>query len=416
MAEIGIVSLPDQIHARVKAKGFDFTLMAIGQTGLGKSTLINSLFNCDVYESVEYPPPGSRFTSTDHLETSTITLEEDGVQVRLTVVDTPGFGTSINNSGCWETIETYIQEKFEEYERQESSLNRHAFHDGRVHCCLYFVAPCVHGLKALDIHVMRQLHRKVNIIPVIAKADTLTDDECKLLKQRILATVAEERIDIYQFPAVSPEDAAEDPILARASSALPFAICASQGFVTNAQGERVRGRQYPWGAAEVDNELHSDFNLMKDLVLRTYLQHLIDVTNDVHYEQFRHKHLAGFSLEDSVKRASRVLASPQGSGSNVMADLERRRDRKMSAIKLMVEEMNENFEDKLKSKAEKLEDAERELAASAERNAKALASRKATLRQRMEALEEETQKFQQDQELHAKQNPPRKRTGFKFGH
>jgi septin family protein len=32
---------------------------------------------------------------------------------------------------------------------------------------------------------MRQLHRKVNIIPVIAKADTLTDDECKLLKQRV---------------------------------------------------------------------------------------------------------------------------------------------------------------------------------------------------------------------------------------
>jgi len=41
---------------------------------------------------------------------------------------------------------------------------------------------------------------------------------------------------------------------------------------------------------------------MKDLVLRTYLQHLIDVTNDEHYEMFRHKHLAGFSLEDSVKR------------------------------------------------------------------------------------------------------------------
>jgi hypothetical protein len=34
---------------------------------------------------------------------------------------------------------------------------------------------------------------------------------------QILATVAEQRIDIYQFPAVSPEDAAEDPILARAA-------------------------------------------------------------------------------------------------------------------------------------------------------------------------------------------------------
>eukprot|EP00730_Choanoeca_flexa_P015863 TRINITY_DN7380_c0_g1_i3.p1 TRINITY_DN7380_c0_g1~~TRINITY_DN7380_c0_g1_i3.p1 ORF type:complete len:417 (+),score=119.87 TRINITY_DN7380_c0_g1_i3:121-1371(+) len=416
MAEIGIVSLPDQIHARVKSKGFDFTLMAIGQTGLGKSTLINSLFNCEVYESVEYPPPGSRFTSTNHLETSTITLEEDGVQVRLTVVDTPGFGTSINNSGCWETIETYIQEKFEEYERQESSLDRHDFHDGRVHCCLYFVAPCVHGLKALDIHVMRQLHRKVNIIPVIAKADTLTDEECRLLKSRILETVAEERIEIYKFPEPTAEEAADDSLLAQAQSALPFAICASQGFVTNANGERVRGRQYPWGVAEVDNELHSDFNLMKDLVLRTYLQNLIDVTNDVHYEQFRQKHLAGFSLEDSVKRASRVMSSPQGSSSSVIGSLERNKEQKLAQINVMVAEMHENLAAKLKSKNARLKKAEAEVKEWAEEQAQELARRKEALKQRQQSFEEAKQAFQQDVELHAKQNVPKKRGGFKFGH
>jgi hypothetical protein len=60
--------------------------------------------------------------------------------------------------------------------------------------------------------------------------------------------------------------------------------------------------------------------------------------------------------------------------------------------------------------------AQQELEAFADRTAKAIASRKASLQQQMAALEEESQKFQQDQELHAKQNPPRKRTGFKFGH
>lgn len=35
---------------------------------------------------------------------------------------------------------------------------------------------------------MRKLHHKVNLIPVIAKADTLTDDEIVAFKQRVSAT------------------------------------------------------------------------------------------------------------------------------------------------------------------------------------------------------------------------------------
>lgn len=32
---------------------------------------------------------------------------------------------------------------------------------------------------------MRRLHTKVNLIPIIAKADTLTDDEVAEFKQRV---------------------------------------------------------------------------------------------------------------------------------------------------------------------------------------------------------------------------------------
>lgn len=40
-------------------------------------------------------------------------------------------------------------------------------------------------LKTIDIEFMRRLHTKVNLIPVIAKADTLTDEEVALFKQRV---------------------------------------------------------------------------------------------------------------------------------------------------------------------------------------------------------------------------------------
>ena len=55
------------------------------------------------------------------------------------------------------------------------SINRRIrIPDNRVHCCLYFIAPTGHRLKPLDILVMKHLDKCVNVIPVIAKADTLT--------------------------------------------------------------------------------------------------------------------------------------------------------------------------------------------------------------------------------------------------
>ena len=41
------------------------------------------------------------------------------------------------------------------------------------------------SLKPLDIEFMKQLHNLVNIIPVIAKADTLTATELKSLKLKV---------------------------------------------------------------------------------------------------------------------------------------------------------------------------------------------------------------------------------------
>lgn len=41
------------------------------------------------------------------------------------------------------------------------------------------------SLKPIDIEFMRQLHTKVNLIPVIAKADTLTDEEVADFKARV---------------------------------------------------------------------------------------------------------------------------------------------------------------------------------------------------------------------------------------
>ena len=66
------------------------------------------------------------------------------------------------------------------------------------------------SLKPLDIQVMKALHSKVNIVPIIAKADTLTKAEAKKLKTRILTEIEHNKIQTYHFPEVDEEEDDED--------------------------------------------------------------------------------------------------------------------------------------------------------------------------------------------------------------
>ena len=43
---------------------------------------------------------------------------------------------------------------------------------------------------------MKRMHRKVNIVPVIAKADTLTSAEIKRLKDHIMADIEDHKIQV----------------------------------------------------------------------------------------------------------------------------------------------------------------------------------------------------------------------------
>ena len=70
----------------------------------------------------------------------------------------------------------------------------------RVHACLYFITPNGHGLKSIDLVCMKKLDSKVNIIPIIAKADTINKAELTKFKTKIMAELSNNGVQIYQFP------------------------------------------------------------------------------------------------------------------------------------------------------------------------------------------------------------------------
>ena len=76
---MGFANLPNQVFRKSVKRGFQFTLMVVGEGGLGKSTLINSLFLTDLYVNTSYEDghkDGSKFGKTMNVNASTFEMKE----------------------------------------------------------------------------------------------------------------------------------------------------------------------------------------------------------------------------------------------------------------------------------------------------------------------------------------------------
>ncbi|XP_078608174.1 septin-7-like isoform X2 [Branchiostoma floridae x Branchiostoma japonicum] len=362
--------------------------MVVGESGLGKSTLVNSLFITDLYSPSEYPGPSQRITKTVKVETSRVLVKEGGVQLQLTIVDTPGFGDAVDNSNCWKPITDHIEQRFEDYLNSESRVNRRTMPDNRVHACLYFIGPTGHGLKPLDIEFMKRLHDKVNIIPLIAKADTMTPEECTQFKKKILQEIKENKIQIYEFP--EGEDEEDNKLNKKLRERIPFAVVGSNTLL-EINGRKVRGRQYPWGVAEVENMDHCDFITLRNMLIRTHMQDLKDVTNNVHYENYRCQKLAGITATNGTEKGK-----PAG-GKNPLAQMEEEKREHVAKMKKMEMEMEQVFEMKVKEKRQKLKDSEADLQRRHEQMKKKLEQEYKELDEKRSLFEKEKLSFEESQ-------------------
>ncbi|KAF5400484.1 Cell division control gtp binding protein [Paragonimus heterotremus] len=366
---VGFTNLPNQIHRKAVSRGFCLNLLITGFPGLGKSSFINALFCSDIYNK-ENPGPSKRpAPPTTRVDRHCFTLSEAHVRLRLCILDTPGFGQSLDNSTCWQPIVDCLESQFEAYLRAELSVSRKTVgsgsncipglpDDNRVHACLYFVNPSGHGLHQVDVESLKKLHNLVNLILVIGKADTLTTEECSQFKQTISQQLQENGIQVYDFPesVVTLCGEPNEKTLSEVRSwrrRQPFAVVCSDRLIEQADGRKVRGRVYPWGLVETENLAHNDFTALKNLLMHVHLQDLIDVTHARHYANYYSARLT------AIAEASQFPIQPEGR--EPLSQLEAEKAERQKKLAKLECEMEAVFEQKVQERTAKLQENERDL-------------------------------------------------------
>jgi hypothetical protein len=242
---------------------------------------------------------------------------------------------------------------------------------------------------------MSRLHTRVNLIPVIAKADTMTDEEiadfktrvslphvgfvARVLKfQQVLADIALHKIHIFQAPTYENEDEESLAEAEEIASKIPFAVVGSDKIVTTPDGRKVRGRVYPWGIVEVDNEEHCDFVKLRQMLIRTYMEELREYTNDVLYENWRTERLLSRGVVQDPTVFKEVNPAVRNHEERVMHE---------AKLAKMEVEMKMVFQQKVAEKEAKLKQSEEELYARHKEMKEALDKQRADLEEKRRRIE-----------------------------
>ena len=333
---VGLSEIPNQLHRVSAKKGYEFTILVVGRRGLGKRTLLDALFetsftssaggadgqqhdlsgNSDTYNSI------TNSTSNNSLDNSLVdddsaenssnevkiiphyaNLEEKGIRVQVTKLEAKYFAEGLDTTNHVQPILNYIVEQFEKYFVAESGLNRRNLKRTLVDCCIYCIAPWQRSLKPIDIKLMKTIQEHVNLVPVICKSDTLTDDERAQLKSNILHDIRKHGINMYEPVVTADDDEQFRAQVAYYRELMPFAVAASKEKV-DINGKVARVRRYPWGVLSVNDTALSDFTALRHFIV-DHINDLRERTREVHYENYRTRRL----------RIATNVAVPSGSAS-----------------------------------------------------------------------------------------------------
>ncbi|KAG0367534.1 hypothetical protein BGX24_003189 [Mortierella sp. AD032] len=212
--------------------------LLLGDVGVGKTAFVNTFAKClenvhtnnPIQEAIPSPSnPASSAHSTPihlpgvHLATHPVFHQDNAaspfddplsllppkvlVPARdIDFVTLPGYSATINPSTTLSLTDDYLNHHLHTVTSifspaiPSSQLAWFLIAGSHAHslptCAFYFV---LYELKPIDIIYMKMIHERVNLVPIIAKADTLSKNELWVLKKRMLRQLKLNQIKIHTF-------------------------------------------------------------------------------------------------------------------------------------------------------------------------------------------------------------------------
>jgi septin family protein len=286
--------------------------------------------------------------------------EIDGERIGLTLWDSEGLDRSVVDLQLRE-MSSFLESKFEETFTEEMKVVRApGVKDTHIHATFLILDPTrldqniaasqnmitngngfthnkfsieprvVGGLdEDLDLQVLRTLQGKTTVIPVIAKADTITTAHMTYLKKMVWDSLKRANLDPLEALGLDDEEP-ESPIISQNPNRIdegdedasseddgndagsgggsPNSKRLSSGSIRRHKMEAERaeipylplsiispdmydpdvvGRKFPWGFADPMNDEHCDFVKLKEAVFAEWRAELREASRELWYEGWR---------------------------------------------------------------------------------------------------------------------------------
>ena len=247
-----------QARLKLISAPLNYNILILGDSNIGKTSFIHSVLAKYFNEIAPELLGQKALFPTRNIIDNIGTISNGITELRVNLIDTPGYGFFTTKEKWFETITNYIIKQAYAHKVLKKKLTEALVEDIKVHLALYMIEGP--RCKESDIEMMHKLQRYVNIIPILARADAYSVLELSQVKLQILSQCAEAGVNFFDIISAMKDNMSQlnDSLL---QPIPPFAVI-SGGSIERGVNKVTFVRRYSWGLCDIHDNECSDFNVL----------------------------------------------------------------------------------------------------------------------------------------------------------